>query len=275
MYYKRMVDQIIINGQLISYLRAGTASTGKSLLFLHGWRSQKEVWNGVVQRIKELESGRISIYALDFPGFGGSPAPKEPWTVGDYANVVKAFIDRLELKNVIVIGHSFGGRVAIKLCSIDNEPNISGADKSARYTIDVINKLVLVDSAGFVFNPDKKQMMNLIAKTVKPFFKPKFMEPVRRLIYKTIGAEDYLSTPELRQTFVNIVNEDLSESMEKINIPVLIIWGEKDIETPFEFAGMMKNKIKNSELIVFENAGHFSFLDKREEFVLELKKFIS
>ncbi len=207
-----------------------------------------------------LKDQNYSLYAIDFPGFGGSENPKKDFTVSDYSEIVEDFTKKLELKNLVLVGHSFGGRVAIKL--------VAGEKQN-------ICKLVLVDSAGFVFNPDKKQMMNLIAKTVKPFFKPAFMQGLRKIIYKTIGAEDYLATPALQKTFVNIVNEDLSEDMEKLKLPTLIIWGEKDLETPFEFAQMMKNKIKNSELVVFEEAGHFSFLEQPKKFISRLRDFIN
>ncbi len=257
-----MQQQITIKGHLVSYIGIKGKANAPVLFFLHGWRSQKEVWNPVIDKLLSTKHLALStnIYALDFPGFGGSQNPKTDFHLQDYVNVAEGFIKKLDIKNLVLVGHSFGGRVAIKLCA--QQPT-------------VIKKLVLIDSAGFVFNPDKKQMMNLIAKTVKPFFRPKFMQPIRKIIYKTIGAEDYLATPELQKTFVNVVNEDLTEYLEKITLPTLIVWGEKDMETPFEFAQMMKNKIKNSELVVFEQAGHFSFLDEPERFVKELNKFIS
>jgi pimeloyl-ACP methyl ester carboxylesterase len=253
-----MNNQIVINNQLISYLSTATAGE-KSLLFLHGWRSQKEVWNPVVQKLGNSEIQKLNIYALDMPGFGQSPAPKTAWTVGDYTELIKSFIDKLGLKNVILVGHSFGGRIGIKLAAI--YPNL-------------ISKLILVDSAGFVFNPDRKMMLNILAKAARPLFKPKFMQKLRRKIYEQIGAEDYIATPALTETFLNVVNEDLTPFMEKIQTPTLLVWGEKDLETPFEFAEMMHSKIKNSKLIVLEEAGHYSFLDKQDYFVRALEQFI-
>jgi len=251
-----MNQQIVINNQLISYWHNETAGN-VCLLFLHGWRSQKEVWDSVVLRIKDKGLG---IYTIDLPGFGGSPAPHGSWSVGDYAEVVKGFIEKLELKTVIIIGHSFGGRVAIKLAS-----EYSG----------VASKLVLVDSAGFVMQSSRKEVMATAAKIVRPLFKPKFMQNIRRKIYKGIGAEDYLATPELQKTFINIVNEDLDEDMKRIKIPTLIIWGENDKETPVEYGKRMGFLIPNAEFLILKNAGHFSFLDKPEEFAKALQEFIN
>ena len=229
-----MNKQIVISNLLISYTEQ-TGDSRKALLFLHGWRSNKEVWNDILLRIS-AEGGSASggkdkglrMITLDLPGFGKSqnPLPNPPhkgegndrgWTVGDYANVVAEFIKKLELKNVILVGHSFGGRVGIKLLSEHPE---------------LISKLVLVDSAGFPMSAGKKSLIKTMAKIARPFFKPAFMQGFRKKIYKQIGAEDYLATPELQQTFINVTSEDLSEDMKKIKVPTLIVNGENDKVTP-------------------------------------------
>ncbi len=201
----------------------------------------------------------VGFFALDFPGFGKSAMPAKDFTVADYAEIVRRFIEKLELKNVILVGHSFGGRVGIKLAS--------------KYP-GTIDKLVLVDSAGFITHQKKKNLISAMAKFARPFFKPKFMQGLRRKIYRHIGAEDYLATPQLQKTFVNVVSEDLSADMEKILCPTLIIYGENDAETPPEFGRRMQLKIKNCKLEILPKAGHFSFLDQPEEFVGQLEKFV-
>ena len=104
-----MVKQVIVNNLLISYSEQ-KGESGRALLFLHGWRSNKEVWDGVASQMSKV---KCQMFAIDLPGFGGSQVPPKPMTVGDYANVVAEFIKKLELKNVIMVGHSFGGRVGI------------------------------------------------------------------------------------------------------------------------------------------------------------------
>lgn len=262
-----MNERIIINDLLISYEKYQDQS-GLTLLFLHGWRSSKEVWSQVVSSMYQV----ASVYALDLPGFGGSPAPKESWSVGDYAKIVKGFIEKLELKNIVLVGHSFGGRVGIKLAAMQNttSPLIPPLKRGGK-----IEKLVLVDSAGFAMPSNKKSLMNAAAKLARPFFKPKFMQGLRKKVYQTIGAEDYLATPELQKTFVNIVNEDLTEDMKKITIPTLIIFGENDMDTPPSIGKKMHSLIPNSKFIILNDAGHFSFLDQATEFVKKLIDFIS
>jgi pimeloyl-ACP methyl ester carboxylesterase len=139
---------------------------------------------------------------------------------------------------------------------------------------DIISQLVLVDSAGFVTPAIKKNLMGVVAKIIKPIFKPRFMQGLRKKIYKGLGAEDYLTFPELKATFLKVVNEDLSKDMKGIKIPTLIITGEDDKDTPIAFGKRMNFLIPNSQLLILKNAGHYSFLDQPEEFVKILAKFI-
>lgn len=264
-----MEKQIVINDNLISYSQTGEGE--RAVIFLHGWRSNKEVWNQVIQRIRELENERIRIYSIDLPGFGGSSAPKTAWCVGDYAEIVKGYIEKLELKNVIIVGHSFGGRIGIKLAAnpypASGHPLPEGEGK--------LKGLILVDAAGFAMNANKKTIISAAAKLTKPFFKPKFMQGLRKKIYQKIGAEDYLATPELQQTYVKVISEDLTEDLKKITLPTLIITGENDKETPIEFGRKMNSLIPNSEFQILKNAGHYSFIDQPEEFVNNILEFMS
>ena len=255
-----MNKEIVVHNLLINYEAYISSNTAfASIVFLHGWRSNKEVWGRVVQDLRSKIKD-VTIYTLNLPGFGASATPTSPMTIGDYAEVVAEFIKKLELKNVVVVGHSFGGRIGIKLSATHPE---------------LIAKLVLVDSAGFVIGSQKKTAMNLAAKIAKPFFKPKIMRGLRKKIYQTIGSEDYVATPELRQTFLNVVTEDLTEHLKKIAIPTLIIFGENDKDTPVEFGKKMHFLIPHSKFLILKNAGHFSFLDQSEEFTASIQNFIS
>lgn len=277
-----MQNQIVVNNNLISYLHLANNNSHQTLFFLHGWRSRKEVWNQIVSSIKYApyaeasEDKQVSsIYAIDLPGFGLSPAPKEAWSVGDYAGLVKNFIEKLELKNVILVGHSFGGRIGIKLCVAQNR-SIPHNSPLPSFILreGTIKKLVLVDSAGFAVSSNKKFIMATATKILKPLFKPKFMQGLRKKIYQQIGSEDYLATPELQQTFVNVIEEDLTEDMKRIAVPTLMIWGENDTETPLDHLYKMKSLIPNTKYQILKNAGHFSFLDQPQEFVKILNEFI-
>ena len=89
-----------------------------------------------------------------------------------------------------------------------------------------------------------------------------------------MGAGDYLATPKLTGSYIKIVKEDLTSDMEKISQPTLIFWGNKDKTTSLDYARRMKALIKNSQLEIVLG-GHFSFLDKPQEFENSLLKFLA
>ena len=76
----------------------------------------------------------------------------------------------------------------------------------------------------------------------------------------------------MRQVFVNVVNEDLTELAKNVSKPTLLLWGRKDKETPSYMARKLRRNIKNSRL-VYLNGGHFSFLDDKDNFIKECYKF--
>ncbi|MEK7104367.1 MAG: alpha/beta hydrolase [Patescibacteria group bacterium] len=250
-----MQDSVVINQQLIVYNILKNQVSEKVLIFLHGWKSQGLVWKNVAEKISNQG---FAVYMLDLPGFGNSPQPKSSFSVQDYADVVREFIKKLKLNNVVLVGHSFGGRIAINLAS--SEPAL-------------IKKVVLVAAAGLRTKKGSDKIV-FLAKLAKPFFKPKFMAGLRKKIYKALGSVDYIESGNLKETYLKVASEDLSGYLSKISQSTLIIWGEDDKDTPLAFAKIMNEKIKNSKLVVLKEAGHFSFLDKPQEFMEELTKFI-
>lgn len=111
------------------------AGSGEPVLLLHGWANDVETLRPLMGMVKEMG---FRVYSVDLPGFGLSDTPEGPWGVDEYVNFVLKLLDELALDRVSIIGHSFGGRIAIKLAA--NDPIR-------------INKLILVDSAGI--KPDR------------------------------------------------------------------------------------------------------------------------
>lgn len=247
--------QIIINGLLINYYAGGGGD--QPLIFLHGWRSDASVWLPAFQALTPYS---YALYALDLPGFGASELPKHPFTLHNYADIVKEFINHVPNPSPlkpIIIGHSFGARVAMRYAA-DNPEGIE--------------KLVLIGSGGA---PGKASgIKKIIAKITKPFFMPRFMQPLRRAIYAAIGADDYLATPHLQKTFLNIIKEDIMPIARTISIPALIIWGEHDAVSPLAYGKKLHETIHGSELAIISNAGHFCFLDQPEKCINAMRTFI-
>lgn len=247
---------MIIEGVLVRYLEwKGGSET--PLLFLHGWRQQASIWKPIISK---LHKENRSVWALNLPGFGGSePLQKQQVMLSDYARCVVEFLKSVKHESVVVIGHSFGGRIAIKLA----------AEHQA-----IVKKLILIGSHGFVDDSLAKKIKNVLAKVIKPLFMFSTMQPLRRKMYKIIGAEDYVATPNLRKTFINIINEDVGSLLPLISQKTLLIWGENDTETPLAFGEKMQSKIPNSKLIKIPNSGHYPFLDNETACLTHIEKFI-
>lgn len=233
----------------MNYLRFG--SSKKYLVFLHGWGADKNsfLWT------KDYFSDYCLIF-VDFPGFGDSPEPAEPYSVFDYVCKLKDLLDEFEIESLTLIAHSFGGRVAIKFAFLFQ-------NEYEKF------KLCLVDAAGI------KPRRN-----IKYFFKVYKYKLHRRLFPNSkklskYGSKDFvLLSPVMKQTFIRVVNEDLSSYAKFIKADTLIIWGDRDTETKPYMARKLNKLIANSKLNFIEGAGHFSFLDNPQEFVILLDTFL-
>ncbi len=240
---------IEINGYNICYKITGSGE--ETAVILQGWGTDLGVYDSVANAINE----KYRVVQFDFPGFGGSDEPREAWDVDAYADFFCDFMKSLGIGKATLIGHSYGGRVIIKLASRESIP----------FEID---RIVLIDSAGIV--PEKtaaqkrkirrykalKKVMNL--KFVETLF-PELVEDWR----SRQGSADYRNaTPMMRQCMVKAVNEDLRHLLPKIKQDTLLIWGDLDTATPISDAKMMEEMIPNSGLAVLSGTGHFSFLEQ-------------
>lgn len=240
----------------INYMRKGT---GKPLVLLHGWGTSVDTFTALFENLSKY----YDVTMLDFPGFGDSTEPLSPWNLDDYAKMTSTFIEALGIKNPTLLGHSFGGRVSIKLSQILP-----------------IHQIVLVNSAGI--KPKRKKSYYLrvygykLFKTVAslPFFKWLLKAPLDayREIY---SSSDYKqASPIMKQVLSKVVNEDLRNLLPKITCPVLLIWGDEDTSTPLEDAKLMDSLIPDSGLVVFEGAGHFSYLEQPARFLTIINTFL-
>lgn len=230
----------------IHYVQYGK---GDDVVLLHGWGQNIEM----MKPIGDILSSSYRVTILDFPGFGKSKEPEGDWTVNDYATVVEQMIHALKIEKPIIMGHSFGGRVAI--CYSAFHP---------------IEKLVLFASPCFkVYNSD-----NLKVKTLKAIKKLPGMNKVGEYMKKYIGSRDYkAASPSMRKTFVNVVNEDLGKYAKSIEEPTLIIWGEQDTEVTYEEEKMLEDALVDAALIVLPGT-HYAYLENLPRVAKILESFL-
>lgn len=232
---------------------------GKDVLILHGWGANIAT---VMPLVRMLEKN-FRVWAIDFPGFGKSGTPPEDWDVYSYAEITRAFIERVHIQKPVLIGHSFGGRISIIL--------------SAKKMTD-INKIILVDSAGvlpkrgleYYIKVYSYKSMKLIAKAVG-----KISKELEDKLKTRFGSADYKSaSPVMRGIFVRVVNEDLTYLMPSVAQPTLLLWGEKDNATPLSDAKIMEKRMPDAGLAVIQNAGHYSYLDNPAQCNIIINKFL-
>ena len=219
--------------------------SGKNIILLHGWGTSLKSFENVIDHL----SNNYHVWAIDWPGFGNSDEPPRSYGIIDYMAVLRKFITLKEIDNPIIVGHSFGGRVAIKYAS----------------SFDV-EKMVLVDSAGI------KPKRNLW------YYIRIYLFKLLKLLHikLNLGSVDYKASSNLMKgTLSKVVNEDLKTDMESIRCPTLLIWGENDLVTEISDGKTMEGIIKNSGLAIIPSSGHYPFLDNPAYFLLVLDSFLS
>lgn len=233
-----------------------TIGKGENLILLHGWGMDVSTWWPVVDLLKQ----DFTLWLLDLPGFGKSDLPNKTWSIEDYADEIANFIREHRIKKPALLGHSFGGSVAIKLAS--KYPNL-------------ISKLILESSSGIRPKPNLLiRLFTAAAKLIKLF--PDLLnikDRLRNWFYKLIGS-DYLTTGKLKKTFLKVIRQDLSEDAKKISQETLIIWGENDKTLPLDRGKKLYQLIKNSRLEIIENAGHAPHIKNPYFFTNYVKDFI-
>lgn len=238
----------------IAYNRFGEGD--ELLVIFHGWGCNKEMFDAVATHLAK----KYTVVACDMPGCGESPEPTEPFSVDDYANLFIKFIGSLGFKKVSLMGHSYGGRIIIKIFSKGALPF-------------KIKRVCLIDSAGI--KPKRTVGQNMSLVFYKCGRKVLLLPPLKKLFPNALdawrkkrGSADYNSASEvMKKTLVLAVNEDLTDCLKNIDCPTLLFWGEKDDATPLSDAKIMEKKIPDAGLVVLEGGSHFSFLENMPFFL--------
>lgn len=246
----------IINGLAIEYLDEGN---GKTMVFLHGWGDNLHTFDALAA----ILGARGRIVRVDVPGFGASESPKIAWDLDHYVEFVRDFCVKIHINPDVIIGHSFGGRIAIK----------AAAKK-------IINpqKIVLIASAGIAERQTLRNFLFMIlAKTgriitvIPPF--SFWRKQLREKMYSHSGS-DYPAAGNLRETFLKIVRQNLSSYARMIEIPALLIWGDTDTETPLADGRRLARLIRNSRLEIISGAGHFVHRDSPNRVAELIQEFL-
>lgn len=248
--------QIVVDGLLTRY---ATAGEGRVILMLHGWGDSLSTFHELALRLAES----FQVICLDLPGFGQTETPANAWGVHEYASFVQQFIEKVEISEVYaLVGHSHGGAIAVQAVAEMQVP---------------VQKLILLASAG-VRNKNqlKKSVLKAGAKTAKVLTValPKVTrQKLRNRLYGVIGS-DMTVVPHMEESFRRVVAEDVTAYAAKIQVPTVLIYGNKDEATPQEDGRLYESLISDSRLYVLD-AGHFVHHDQPKRVQNIIEEFLS
>lgn len=196
---------------------------------------------------------------IEFPGFGQTPEPPQPWGVDDFVEFLRAELDRIGIEKTHVFGHSFGGQVAAKF--------------AFRYP-DRVSKLVLYNAACLREQSPKLEALRKLKNIGGAIFR--LVPPLRKVFYKlAVGSTDYTRLPPImRETMGRIVREDLGGILPHLSQETLVLWGSADRITPLRQGLTIKRLIPRAKMIVHPGGHSFHRTDP-STFASHVKNFLA
>ena len=217
-----------------------------TLLLLHGWGHSIEITNGLGQ----LLASKFQVHLIDLPGHGKSEVPSSTWGMKDFAECINEYMGEKNISSAFFVGHSFGGKTILKLTFLFPEK---------------VKKFVLINSSGI--KPNRKlskkikfKIIGILRNILK--FVDKFVgtQSFKNWFIPKFASPDYLNAGAMRAIFVKTVNEDLTTEIVEIDKECLLLWGEKDTETPEEMGRRFNKMLKNSKFVLLKGMDHVPFL---------------
>lgn len=222
-----------------------------TLVFLHGWGQNIDM----MKLIAIPHCKKTNILLIDLPGHGKSEEPKSIWSLEDFCDMVYELGKSLKIKNIVLIGHSFGGKISIIYAS--------------KYEV---SKLILLASPFDV----KIKKPSLKLRIIKRMAKVPFLKNIANKVKMHMGSTDYKNaTPMMRNILVKHVNTDTTELCKKISCPTIIIWGDNDTTVSIADAYKLEKLIKDSAVIVYPHKTHFAYLEDANKTNRIIDSFIS
>lgn len=232
------------------------------IVVLHGWNLSGATFAPLV---RALEKQGMRVFCPDLPGFGTSTPPLKAWHVSDYATFLSRYIQKNRMHTPILVGHSFGGRVALEYVRM-YPGSIAG--------------LVLTGTPGYTpVRSLKRYVFYLMSKVGAVIFSlplvRRYKENATETIYAIAGAREYGKAKDtMKQTFKNVVSYSLVPAMKSVNVPCLLLWGEDDQMVPVSIAGKMQKGIAGSSLVRVPGIGHALPYARADVFASKVREFI-
>lgn len=209
---------------------------------LHGWRRTHADFAGVLG--PGAPGGPLAAVGLDLPGFGASPEPPAAWGSAEYAEVVARVLQDLGGTPAVVVGHSLGGRVAVRLAA--RHPALVGAL--------VLTGAPVAPRTGPA--PRPAASFRLARRLHRLGLLP---EPAMERARQRHGSADYrAASGVMRQVLVRLVGESYADDLALVACPVELVWGDDDTAAPLAGARQLAELLGRASLTVCPGAGHLT-----------------
>jgi len=245
--------QTVANGVLTNY-EVVNPKAKKTALLLHGWAHNASLW----LPLAKLLSKEYCYYLLDLPGFGGTKNLSLNSDVPEYTLFVKSFVDKLKLKNFILIGHSFGGQIAGDF--VLNFPKL-------------IDRLFLIGAAVIRVRGPVALSKIFIAKIFRPLIKF-FPLDLANQILKRYAPDSSLANEYQKSVLNRTLKYNLKMKLHLIKVPTEIVWGSEDRVIPYVGTYLVEN-IHAARLHIVYEAGHNIHLTHTAELAAILNQILT
>ena len=242
-------------------------------MFIHGWPANHNLFE---YQFNELPKMGYRCIGIDLRGFGNSDKPFKGYSYDRLSDDIRYVVEKLNLQNFILCGHSVGGAIAIRYMARHNGYGVSKLALFAAAAPSFIKR------PNFPYGLPKENLDKIINDTYKD--RPKMLEDFGDLFFfqnTTKAFSDWFFDLGLKaagwstaEVAISLRDETLFNDLGKINVPTLILHGVHDNICPFQLAMLQKSAIKNAKLIAFNNSGHGLFWEERGKFNQELSKFV-
>ncbi|HEX5618149.1 MAG TPA: alpha/beta hydrolase [Solirubrobacteraceae bacterium] len=267
---------IEIDGRMVHVVDTG--GSGPPLLFLHGLGG---VWQNWLLNISAFKDTHRCV-AFDLPGFGESEMPRDEISMTGFAKTADAVCGKLGIDCPVVIGNSMGGFV--------------GAELALKFPTRV-DKLVLVSAAGLSTEYVKREPVLATARAWAAVMTRAGSQAdmvIRRKRLRRVVLQAVVRYPEklsvplttelvrgggspgFNDAFRALLNYSFRDKLEKIKVPVLIVWGRNDILVPVDDAEEFEHLIgENAHSVIFDDTGHLAMLERPTRFNELVRGFLA
>lgn len=247
---------VTVRGSKIRYLKEGSGK--KNLILIHGLGASAERWEEVIPYFSKY----FTVYVPDLIGFGLSDKPSIDYTTEFFAEFVSMFLNEINVKNVIVVGSSLGGQIAVEYASANQEN---------------VEKLVLVSPAGAMKQSTPALDAYIMAALYPDPLSAKnafsaMTGSNKEVNQSTIdGFVHRMLLPNAKYAFMSTIlglknAPEISTKLAILEIPTLVVWGELDPVIPIKYAEYFVQKIRDCRFYQMEWCGHTPYVENPKEF---------